>query len=85
MGQKGKTIIYPNPTEDGKVNIVFTETNVTRDITLSDLYGRIVKQWKEVKNNNMQIDNLSAGFYTIRIIENDSGLQTVEKIVVKKR
>ncbi len=84
-GQKGKTIIYPNPTDDGKINVVFPDVNLTRDVTLSDLYGRTVKQWKGITNNNLQIDNLSAGFYTIRIIEVDTGEQTVEKIVVKKR
>ncbi len=84
-GQKGKTIIYPNPTDDGKVNIVFTDVNTVRDISLSDLYGRIIKQWKGVASNNIQIDNLSAGFYTIRIIETGTGEQIVEKVVVKKR
>jgi hypothetical protein len=38
-----------------------------------------------VANNNIQIDNLTAGFYTIRIIDTETGEQTVEKIVVKKR
>ena len=49
------------------------------------LFLLIIKQWKGITNNNLQIDNLTAGFYTIRIIDTESGEQTVEKIVVKKR
>ncbi|HEX6172306.1 MAG TPA: T9SS type A sorting domain-containing protein, partial [Chitinophagaceae bacterium] len=84
-GQKGKTIIYPNPSNDGKVNVVFADVNTIRDVSLMDMNGRVMKQWKGVANNNILIDNLTAGFYTIRIIETETGEQTVEKIVVKKR
>ncbi|HEU4859910.1 MAG TPA: T9SS type A sorting domain-containing protein [Chitinophagaceae bacterium] len=83
--QKGKTIVYPNPSADGKVNVVFADVNTPRDVSLSDLNGRIIKQWKSVTTNNIQIDNLLAGFYTIRIVDTETGEQTVEKIVVKKR
>lgn len=84
-GQKGKTIVYPNPSADGKVNVVFADVNTPRDVSLSDLNGRIIRQWKNVTTNNLQIDNLLAGFYTLRIVDTESGAQTVEKIVVKKR
>jgi hypothetical protein len=83
--QKGKTIIYPNPSNDGKVNVVFADLNTIRDVSLMDMNGRVMKQWKGVTNNNIQIDNLTAGFYTVRIIDTETGEQTVEKIVVKKR
>src|SRR4030095_5329234 len=83
--QKGKTIVYPNPSNDGKVNVVFADVNVIRDVSLTDMNGRVIKQWKGIANNNIQIDNLMAGFYTIRIIDTETGEQTVEKIVVKKR
>jgi len=83
--QKGKTIVYPNPSSDGKVNVVFADVNTIRDVSLMDMNGRVMKQWKGVTNNNIQIDNLTAGFYTIRITETGTGEQTVEKIVVKKR
>ena len=83
--QKGKTIVYPNPSNDGRVNVVFADVNTIRDVSLMDMNGRVMKQWKGVTNNNIQIDNLMAGFYTIRIVDTDTGEQTVEKIVVKKR
>ena len=84
-GQVGKTIIYPNPSSDGKLNIVFEETNVSRDISVSDMSGRTVKQLKGVTNNNVTIDNLAPGIYSLRIVTPSTGDQSVEKIVVKKR
>ena len=84
-GQKTNTIIYPNPSGDGKVNIVFEGTNSIRDVSLMDVSGKTLKQWKGVTNNNMHIDNLSAGFYTVRIVNVETGEQVVEKFIVNKR
>ncbi len=84
-GQKGKTIVYPNPSSDGKVNILFDEVSGIRDISLTDLSGRVIKQMKGVTNNIVQIDNLTPGFYTIRIVNTETSEQVVEKIIVNKR
>lgn len=83
--QKGKTIIFPNPSSDGRLNVVFEDINVKRDVTLIDMNGRTIKQWKGVTNNNIQIENLNAGFYSIRILNTETGEQVVEKVVVNKR
>ncbi len=84
-GQKGKTIVYPNPSSDGKVSIIFEDVNGIRDVSVTDISGRVVKQMKGVTNNNITIDNLGAGFYTVRIVNNETGEQVVEKFVVNKR
>jgi hypothetical protein len=84
-GQSGKTIIFPNPAAaGGKINVVFEETDATRDASLFDLNGRLVKQWKSITNNNLQIENLTPGFYNLKVIVRETGKQTVEKIVVNK-
>src|SRR6185436_4285155 len=44
--QKGKTIIYPNPSSDGKVNIIFEDVNAIRDVSVTDMSGRMIKQMK---------------------------------------
>ncbi len=85
LGQSTRTIVYPNPTSDGKVNIVFEDGNTIRDISLIDMSGRVAKQWKGVTNNNIQIDNLTPGMYSLRIIDRETGEQSVEKIIVNKR
>jgi Secretion system C-terminal sorting domain len=84
-GQKGKTMVYPNPSNDGKVNVVFEDKDATRNVSLMDLNGRVIKQWKNIRNNTLQIENLITGFYTLRIINSETGEQIVEKIVVKNR
>lgn len=84
-GQKMKTIIYPNPTFDGKVNVVFEDAKGTRDVSLMDASGRIVKQWKGITSNNIQIDNLVPGMYSLRIVIRETGEQSAEKIIVNNR
>jgi hypothetical protein len=80
-----KTIIYPNPSVSGnKVNIVFEDADGTRDVSLIDINGRAVKQWKSITNNNLQIENLTPGFYNLRIMVRETGEQSIEKIVVNK-
>ena len=84
-GQKANTIIYPNPSGDGKVNIVFDDANSPRDVSLIDVSGKTLKQWKGVTNNNIRIDNLNSGFYTVRIVNIETGEQSIEKFIVNKR
>jgi hypothetical protein len=84
-GQIGKTIVYPNPSLDGKVNVVFEDASVKRDVAVIDLSGRVIRQFKAIANNNVQIDNLGSGVYTIRISVPETGEVSVEKVVVSKR
>ncbi|HET9825848.1 MAG TPA: T9SS type A sorting domain-containing protein, partial [Chitinophagaceae bacterium] len=84
-GQAGRIIVYPNPSSDGTVRIVFEEINGTRDVSLNDASGRVIKQWNGVTNNNLAIDNLTPGFYSLRVIIRETGEQSIEKIVVNKR
>jgi hypothetical protein len=85
IDQPGKIIVYPNPSSDGKVNIVFEDASAIRDVSLIDMSGRTVKQWNGVSNNNLQIDNLVPGFYSLRVVVRETGVQSVEKIVINKR
>jgi len=85
LDQKTGIIIYPNPSTDGKVNIVFEDKNSSRDISVIDMGGRTVKQIKNVTANSIQIDNLTPGMYTLRVFVPATGDQTVEKIVVNKQ
>lgn len=86
-GQSVKTIIYPNPTMDGKVNVIFEDagSNTSRNISVSDMSGRTVRMLTGVITNTVTIDNLTPGMYSLRILVPATGVQTVEKIVVNKR
>jgi hypothetical protein len=81
--QSARTVIYPNPSNNGKFNIVFDNASV-KDVIVSDMNGRILKQWNGL-TNNLQVNSLQPGVYTLRIIDVQSGLQTTEKIIVNKR
>ena len=82
FGQSGKTIIYPVPSTDGKVNVVFEDAETVRDIILMDMNGRVIRQWNALVGNNIQIDNLRVGMYNIRITDRTTGESTSEKFVV---
>jgi len=85
LGQMAKTIVYPNPSIGGnKINVVFEDIQGTRDVSLIDMNGRVVKQWKNVTNNNLQVENLTPGLYNLRVILRETGEQAIEKIVVNK-
>jgi len=82
--QLGQVIVYPNPSIDGTVNVSF-EDATPKDVTVSDMSGRIVKQMKGVTSNNITITNLTPGMYTLRAVDPATGAQNVAKIVVNKR
>ncbi len=80
--QIGKIIVYPNPSNDGSVNISFEQNNVPRNISIVDLSGKVVRQVNNTTDNNLKVDNLQSGLYTVRIITVESGQQAVQKFVV---
>ena len=85
LGQLGKMIVYPNPSiGGGKVSVIFDEKSGTRDVSLVDMSGRVIKQWKGFTNNNLQIENLTPGLYNLRVVLRETGEQGIEKIVVNK-
>jgi hypothetical protein len=83
--QKLQLIIYPNPSFDGKVNVVFDNATGLRDLALMDMSGRVVKQINGVTNDNITLDNLTPGIYTLRVIDRETGEQNVQKVVINKR
>jgi hypothetical protein len=79
--QVSKTTVFPNPSVDGKVTVVYSD-NAARDITLFDMSGRVVKQWRNYSANTLQIANLTPGMYSIRAANLENGTQSAEKIMV---
>jgi hypothetical protein len=84
LGQNNKITIYPNPTRDGSVNIVFDDIIGNRSVMISDLTGRIVKQWKNVAGNSLHAEKLMPGMYHIRIRNEQTGSLAIEKLVVSQ-
>ncbi len=82
--QSSNTIVYPNPSSNGTVNVVFEVVNTQRNVTVIDMNGRIIKQWQNVISNTVQIENLTPGFYSLRVVNIETGEQLIEKIIVTK-
>jgi hypothetical protein len=82
-GQVSKTVVYPNPATEGKVNVVL-EDQGAKAVTVSDISGRVVRQYRSVVNS-LVIDGLESGLYTIQITDLSSAVSTTEKVIIKKR
>ncbi len=80
-----KLLVYPNPSADGKVSVVFEDGSTLRNVIVSDMSGRMVKQYRNVSANNLSIEGLEIGVYGIQVINLSSAAISVEKIVIKKR
>jgi hypothetical protein len=83
--QPAKHLLFPNPSSDGKVNIVFDVKSATRNILISDMSGRVVKSYRNVTAANLSIDNLENGVYSIQIIDVSTSETVVEKVIIKRR
>lgn len=80
--QRGETIVYPNPSYDGRVNVVLEDIEGVRNVALMDISGRMIRQWKVSNGNTIFIDNLAPGLYSLRIVSLDLREQSFKKILV---
>lgn len=84
LNQANSVQVYPNPGIDGKVSLLFKEANSAKDVIVNDINGRVVKQFKAVRDNSLNIEGLQSGFYTIKVTDLLTGTTTVEKVIIKK-
>lgn len=80
-----KITAFPNPSFNGKITLAFDASPATRDVTVSDLTGRVVKRFIGIKDNSLVIENLTTGMYTIQIINQSTSAVSLEKVIVKSR
>jgi hypothetical protein len=80
-----KVVIYPNPSFDGRVQVVFADGASTRHVVISDMSGRIVRQLNGVINSSITVDGLNAGLYTARVIDQSTGESTLQKFVIQQK
>ena len=85
LEQASQSLIYPNPSTDGKVNIIFDDHSSRYNITISDITGRVIKQYQNIADNSLLVDGLQNGIYTLQITNTTTGETTVQKVIVKKR
>lgn len=82
--QDAKTSVFPNPSVNGSVSLVFADASA-RDILITDMAGRTINQWNGFNSNSLQVKGLSTGMFSIRILHRATGAQSIEKIIVAAR
>ena len=80
MNQDNEILIYPNPTINGQVNVIFNELG-RKDISLLDNSGRLIQQWRAFDRSNLQIHSLRPATYLLRVVM-ESGAAVTLKFVV---
>jgi hypothetical protein len=83
VGQVNRTIVYPNPSQGGKISVVFEDQGAKR-VTVSEMSGRVVRQYSNLIDN-LQIDELESDMYTIQVTDLSSAVSATEKVIIKKR
>lgn len=73
--------LFPNPTTDGKVNVVATEPGVLH-LYVFDNSGTLTKQVQLTNKSKQTIEGLNKGEYEYDVFKNDESIER-GKIVVK--
>ena len=85
QSQANKTLVFPNPGFNGTVNVIFEDGSAKRSLALTDMSGRMIRQWNNFTDNSLQVSNLKPGMYNLRIYNTETGVQSVEKIIIANR
>jgi hypothetical protein len=74
--------VYPNPSNDGSINIKLKQTSESGNVILTDLNGNTVKQWDGVKGDNISVKDLKRGTYIIQYMDTTVGTKKSTKFIV---
>ncbi len=74
--------VYPNPSR-GTTNVAIPSGVGTVDVTLTDFTGKTLQQWNGLNTSNLQITNLKAGMYSLRVSVRATGETITERISVQ--
>ena len=84
-GQKRNFIIYPNPSTDGEMNVLFEETVNHHTLSLIDMKGRLVRKWSSITLPRVRLGNIAPGIYSLIVTDQKSGEAQSTKVVVMNR
>jgi hypothetical protein len=74
--------VYPNPSQ-GSFTVNTGSASGKLNIFVMDNTGRVVNQFMNVSTTNTRISNLKKGFYTLKIVNTESGEQSAQRVVVQ--
>ena len=68
--------LYPAHGSNGRMS------SATRDISMMDLSGRIVKSWKNYRGDNLMINGINTGVYMLLVTNKMINERQTYKIVI---
>ncbi len=76
-------IAYPNPVENGEINLLYSQDWANGIATISNYIGQILyaKSLSEIQNNQLKVNDLPTGNY-ILTVKND--IKKYSQIIIKK-
>lgn len=83
LSEKIDIQIYPNP-NNGAFTIVLPNELHMSDLQLINGAGQLVRKWKDVDQGTLEVNNLSSGFYLLRVFSKQTGKFITKKIIVNR-
>jgi hypothetical protein len=81
MQDNARMTVYPNPARSGNMNVLFGSSAI-RNIVITDLSGKTLKQWNDYHNDNMVISGLRTGVYILIATNKGTSEKLMQKLVV---
>jgi hypothetical protein len=82
-GNANSITVYPNPTSNGEFNLLFKEEGKQVDLSLVDMNGRTIKQWKSFVGNKIVVYGIAPGIYNLTVTIRNTGEQFNLKVAIK--
>jgi len=83
LEQADKMVLFPNPGTGGKINVLFDNETSAKDVFVFDATGRVVKSFKNVVANNLVVDRLKPGIYSMQIKNLASQTVSSDKFIIQ--
>jgi hypothetical protein len=74
--------VYPNPSQ-GSVTVTTGSSSGKLNIYVVDNTGRTINQYLNVSTSSTRINNLRKGFYTLKIVNTETGEQSAQRLLVQ--
>ncbi|RYD93211.1 MAG: T9SS type A sorting domain-containing protein, partial [Sphingobacteriales bacterium] len=74
-------LLYPNPSR-GVTHIQFADAVGLRDVQVTDMNGRVVKEWRSTGSQSLLVADLAPGVYAVRVIDQRDGWQETGRLLV---